>query len=154
MTAQAQPIGSGNPAPGFRDHPEHKVTREPFEGLVEVRRNQVPLARTEAAVLVRETGHTPVLYLPLMSLNMDEMASSEHTTYCPFKGNASYWSIAGGTGPGEHAAPAENAVWAYQSPYEDVEWLEGLAAFYADKVEILVNGLVIDATKPDWPEKL
>ena len=129
MTAQAQPIGSGNPAPGFRDHPEHKVTREPFEGLVEVRRNQVPLARTEAAVLVRETGHTPVLYLPLMSLNMDEMASSEHTTYCPFKGAASYYSFgAGGT-------DAANAAWSYEAPYDEAAALASYLAFYPNRVD-------------------
>ena len=154
MTGQAQAIGSGNPAPGFRNKPDHRVTREPFTGIVEIQRNGVPLARTEAAILVRETGHTPVLYIPLLNLNMDELASSEHTTYCPFKGNASYWSIVGGSGPGEHAAPAENAVWAYCAPYDDVDWLEGYAAFYANKVDLLVNGLQVDATKPDWPEKL
>ena len=154
MTGQAQPIGSGNTAPGFRDKPDHEVTREPFEGIVEIQRNGVSLAHTEAAVLVRETGHAPVLYLPLMCLNMDELTVSDHTTYCPFKGHASYWSIAGGTGPGEHAAPADNAVWAYQSPYNETEWLEGYAAFYPNKVDVLVNGLHVDATQSDWPEKL
>ena len=154
MTGQAQPMGSGNPAPGFRERPDHEVTREQFRRIVEVQRNHVPLARTEGAILVRETGHAPVLYVPLLSLNMDEMSGSEHTTYCPFKGHASYWSIAGGSGPGEHAKPAENAVWAYQNPYDEVEWLEGYAAFYPDKVDILVDGLAVDATKADWPEKL
>lgn len=154
MTGQAQTIGSGNPAPGFRENPDHKVTRERFKGLVDISRNGVSLARTEAAILVRETGHTPVLYVPLINLNMDELTVSEHTTYCPFKGTASYWSIAGGSGPGEHAVPADNAVWAYQTPYDDVDWLEGYAAFYANKVDVLINGQEVDATKPDWPETL
>lgn len=154
MTSQTVTIGSGNTAPGFRDKPDHEVTREVFEKIVEVRRNHVPLAQTEAAILVRETGHTPVLYLPLLSINMDELTHSDHTSYCPFKGEAVYWSIAGGTGPGNHADPAENAVWAYPTPYDETDWLQGFAAFYPNKVEILINGLAVDATKPDWPEKL
>lgn len=154
MTGQAQAISDVNPAPGFREKPDHHVTREAFKGLVDIQRNGVSLAQTEAAILVRETGHKPVLYVPLMSLNMDEMTASDHKTYCPFKGHASYWSITGGTGPGEHAKPAENAVWAYQTPFDDVDWLEGFAAFYADKVDVLVNGLDVDTTKADWPDKL
>ncbi|WP_425403859.1 DUF427 domain-containing protein [Hwanghaeella sp.] len=154
MTGQAQPSGGGNPAPGFRERPDHKVTREPFERIVEIRRNGVTLCKTEGAILVRETNHTPVLYVPLLAIDMDELSGSDHTTYCPFKGHACYWSISGGSGPGEHAKPAENAVWAYQTPYSDVAWLEGYAAFYADKVDTLVDGLAVDTTEADWPAKL
>ena len=154
MTGEVEATGGGNRAPGFREHPGHEVTRETFGRIVEIRRNHVTLAKTEGAILVRETDHTPVLYVPLLCIDMDEMTSSSHTTYCPFKGHASYWSIGGGSGLGEHASAAENAVWAYRHPYDEVDWLEGYAAFYPDRVEILVDGLDIDATKPDWPEKL
>jgi uncharacterized protein (DUF427 family) len=61
---------------------------------------------------------------------MERLARTAHTTHCPYKGDASYYSIAGGP---------ENAVWSYEHPYDELLEIKDLLAFYPSKVEIAVT---------------
>ena len=75
------------------------------------------IADSSAAVRCEETGHEPVHYIPEKDVRLDLMQPTEHKTYCPFKGDCSYWTIAVDGADG--AKEAENAVWGYRAPYDE-----------------------------------
>lgn len=88
------------------------------------------VADSTHALTMREADYPPVHYLPRADVRMDLLARADHGTTCPFKGAASYWSVAvGGDG-------AENAVWSYENPYREVAAIKDRLAFYPDKFEI------------------
>ena len=110
--------------------PDHPITIEPHPGRVVVRAGGRVVADTTRALALREAGYPPMLYLPVDDLPREVLRDSETTTYCPYKGTASYWSL--DTGEGVVA----DAVWYYPEPYEAVGEIAGHAAFYPDRVEI------------------
>jgi len=90
------------------------------------------IADTRDAAALEETmeGSTlaPVVYyVPRKDVRMERLVRTSHHTYCPYKGRASYYSIKDGP---------ENAVWSYEAPYDEMRAIEGLLAFYPDKVAI------------------
>ncbi len=87
------------------------------------------VADTKRAKLLHETGHLPVYYFPEEDIRMDLLEESEHTTSCPFKGDASYWSVRVGD------RVSENAVWSYPEPVDSAPPLAGYLAFYWDKMD-------------------
>ncbi|MDN5928085.1 MAG: DUF427 domain-containing protein [Hyphomicrobiales bacterium] len=119
-----------NPSPGFRDHPEHTITVEPFGGVVNVTFGEVMIASSDRARLLREKGHDPVLYLPFEDIYFVHLEKTATTTHCPFKGDASYWSV---TGQDE---AAKDVMWAYQHPYDEMLEIKDHGAFYPDRVVI------------------
>ena len=84
---------------------------------------------SSAALRVEETGHGPVHYLPEKDVRLDLLRPTAHKTYCPFKGTASYWTIKVGD------KSAENAIWGYETPYDETEALAGHYAFYGNRVD-------------------
>lgn len=123
-----------NAAPGYKRHPTHRVDIEPSTVHVQVQFNGATIADTRSALLVLESRHDPVYYVPRRDVVMAHLAATNHTSYCPFKGHARYWSI----NVGERSA--ENAVWAYDEPYDEALPLRGYVAFYPDRVDrILTN---------------
>ena len=128
-----------NSAPGFASRPDYRVELLPESRRVTVKFGGVTIADSCEALRVEETGHGPVHYLPQNDVRLDLMRPTEHHTRCPYKGEASYWTIEvpGDTGP---VRRAENAVWAYPSPYDEVSGLTGYYAFYSNRVDsITVN---------------
>jgi uncharacterized protein (DUF427 family) len=123
-----------NPAPGFVTRPDYRVDLVPANQHVKIVFAGVTIADSTAALCVEETGHGPVYYLPEKDVRLDLMHPTEHHTRCPYKGQASYWTVevAGGDGP---ARRAENAVWAYPDPYDEVSGLAGYYAFYPNRVD-------------------
>ena len=87
------------------------------------------IADTRRALRVDESRHDIVYYVPRKDVRMDLLTATDHTSYCPFKGTARYWSI------GVGARRAENAVWAYDEPYDEALPLRGYVAFYTDRVD-------------------
>jgi uncharacterized protein (DUF427 family) len=123
-----------NPAPGYASKPEHRVDLLPETRRVRVSFAGAVIADTTAAVRVEETGHEPVHYVPEKDIRLDLMQPTEHKTYCPFKGDCSYWTIA------VDGKQSENAVWAYRAPYDEATGLAGHYAFYksrVDRIEVL-----------------
>lgn len=88
------------------------------------------IADTERALTLKEASYPAVQYVPREDADMALLVRTDHTTYCPYKGDCHYFSI-----PSAGAAGV-NAVWTYEDPYEDVERIKGCLAFYADRVKI------------------
>jgi uncharacterized protein (DUF427 family) len=111
--------------------PEHPITVEPNRGRVVISvAGQVIVATTEALTL-REANYPAVLYLPRKDANMSLLARSDQVTYCPYKGECSYFSIPLG---GQRSI---NAVWTYQAPYPAVASIKEYLAFYPDRVDLI-----------------
>ena len=89
------------------------------------------VADTREALTLREASYAPVQYIPLADVDRSLLEPTDHATYCPFKGDCSYYSIPAG---GERAV---NAVWEYRSPYPAVAEIAGHVAFYPDQVELV-----------------
>jgi uncharacterized protein (DUF427 family) len=123
-----------NPAPGFAARPDHRVDLLPERRRVKVVFGGMTIADSNAALRVEETGHEPVHYLPEKDVRLDLMRPTEHHTRCPFKGEASYWTIEVPAAEGS-VRRSENAVWAYPSPYDEVSKLAGYYAFYTSRVD-------------------
>jgi uncharacterized protein (DUF427 family) len=77
-----------------------------------------------AGKLLHETGYLPVAYVPLADFDHDLLERTQHSTHCPFKGDASYWTVRAGD------EVRQNAVWAYEDPLPEAPWLKGYAALY------------------------
>lgn len=123
-----------NPAPGFQKYPQHRVETRPSTKRVRVKYQGEVIADTRAAVEMHEsTGEgkktvAPVVYyIPRKDVRMDRLARSSHGTHCPFKGDASYFSVVGGP---------ENGAWSYEAPYDEMLAIKDRLAFYPDKFEI------------------
>lgn len=107
---------------------DHPITVE-HEGVrVRVHHGGALIADSDDALVLREADYPPVYYLPRQDVRMDFLERTDHATWCPYKGEASYYSIAGGDGP------AENAVWTYETPHA-VGAIRDHLAFYPAKVE-------------------
>ena len=114
-----------NPGPGYAKNPEHAVDVTPFKGRVVIEANGEVLADTQHALRLKEADYPAVFYVPRSDARMDHLVATEHHTSCPFKGEASYFSIQGG---------AENAVWSYELPYDEVLSIREYLAFYPSRV--------------------
>jgi uncharacterized protein (DUF427 family) len=121
----------GNKAPGFAKHPTHRVdlARDPVR--VRVTFKDEVIADSRAALTVRETGYEPVYYLPREDVRMERLERTQHHSHCPFKGDASYWNVR----VGDHVA--ENAVWSYETPYDEVVGIAGRVAFWKGRVDAI-----------------
>ncbi|WP_029060149.1 DUF427 domain-containing protein [Stappia stellulata] len=122
-----------NRAPGFATHPNHAISLRPNTRLVRVSLYGQPVAESRHGLVLRESGYPDVHYLPRDDIDMNRLAASDHTTYCPFKGTASYWTISVSNGE------AANAAWSYDAPFDDVADLKGHVAFYADRVDVEIT---------------
>ena len=120
-----------NSAPGFASRPDYRVDLLPAGQRVTVKFGGVTIADSSEALRVEETGHGPVHYLPQKDVRLDLMRPTEHKTYCPFKGDCSYWTIETG------GKQAESAVWGYRAPYDEAMGLAGHYAFYPNRVDAI-----------------
>jgi uncharacterized protein (DUF427 family) len=109
--------------------PDHPITieRNPARIVVSVAGRIV--ADTREALMVREAAYPPVQYIPRKDVDMALLERTTHATYCPYKGDASYYSIANS---GERGV---NAVWTYEAAYDAVSEINGYLAFYPDRVD-------------------
>jgi uncharacterized protein (DUF427 family) len=128
-----------NSAPGFVTRPDHRVDLLPETRRVRVVFGGMTIADTGAALRVEETDHGPVFYVPEKDVRLDLMHPTDHHTRCPFKGQASYWTIELPEASGIKKS-SENAVWAYPSPYDEVSGLAGYYAFYPNRVDSITVG--------------
>lgn len=110
--------------------PDHPITIAPAGERIVVKVAGQVIADTRDALLLREASYPPVAYIPRKDVDMAQLARTERATYCPYKGDCSYYSIPAG---GDRAA---NAVWSYESPYPSVAEIKDHLAFYPDRVEI------------------
>jgi uncharacterized protein (DUF427 family) len=123
-----------NPAPGFLSRPDYRVDLLPEGRRIQIVFAGITIADSKAALRVEETGHNPVYYLPRKDVQLGLMRPTEHHTRCPYKGEASYWTIEVSDGLGS-TQRSENAVWAYPAPHDEVSGLAGYYAFYPNRVD-------------------
>ncbi len=117
------------PAPGFAEHPGYRVDFAPCAKRVRVMLGGETIACSTRVMLMRETRHIPVYYFPRDDVRTEAMTRTDHSSFCPFKGDASYWSIEAG------GKTAENAVWSYQNPFAETAQIKDAMAFYWDRVD-------------------
>jgi uncharacterized protein (DUF427 family) len=113
----------------YHRYPDYRVDLEPNPGRVHVSLDGVTIAETDRALRVLETKHQAVIYLPLDDVRMEYLVRTDHETFCPFKGEAAYWTLLAGD------RREENAVWSYEDPFDQVAGIKDHVAFYADRVE-------------------
>jgi uncharacterized protein (DUF427 family) len=109
--------------------PDHPITIESNPNRVVISVAGHVIADTRDALTLREANYPAILYIPRKDANMALLERTDHATYCPYKGECTYFSIPLG---GERSV---NAVWTYESPYEAVASIEGHLAFYPDRVD-------------------
>jgi uncharacterized protein (DUF427 family) len=113
--------------------PEHPITIEPNLARVVVSVAGKVIADTQAALTLHEAQYPPVQYIPVADVDISQLQASDHSSYCPYKGDAGYYSIPAG---GERSI---NAVWYYAAPFTAVSEIEGHVAFYSDRVDEIVE---------------
>jgi uncharacterized protein (DUF427 family) len=124
MQLQRQaPIQAGTP-----DHPITIVAapqrvRVTFAGRV--------VADSKRALSLTEASYAPVMYIPREDVDLTALERTSHTTHCPYKGDASYYSIR------TDGLTAQNAIWSYEQPFEAVAAIAGYMAFYPNRVDSL-----------------
>ncbi|MEU4163046.1 DUF427 domain-containing protein [Actinoplanes sp. NPDC026670] len=114
--------------PRLQPGPDHPITITPTGSRVTVTAGGKVVADTEGALTLQEANYPPVQYVPLADVDPALISATDHQTYCPYKGEASYWSL----------PEAENAVWGYLDPYDAVAEIKGHVAFYPDKADVRI----------------
>lgn len=117
-------------SPAYAKNPDHKITVKPFKGrvVVETHDGKV-LVDTTNALELKEASYPAVFYVPRADAKMDRLTKTAHSTHCPFKGDASYFTVNGN-------AEGANAVWTYETPFDEVASIKEALAFYPNKLTI------------------
>jgi uncharacterized protein (DUF427 family) len=111
----------------------HPITIEPTKGRVQVRVNGQVVADTDAALQLNEAEYPAVQYIPFDDVKQDVLTRTGTSTYCPFKGDASYYSV---TAAGD---TVDDVIWTYEHPFPAVAAIAGHVAFYPNKAEVSVD---------------
>lgn len=109
--------------------PDHPITITPTGRRVTVRVNGAVVADTEDALTLQESTYPAVQYLPLADVVAGVLARSDTSTYCPYKGVAAYYDVAG----------VHDVIWTYEQPYPAVAAIAGRVAFYPDKADVTLD---------------
>lgn len=130
LTQGSGPLG-GSPAPANYtiQAPAHRILFEPDRRRLRAFVGDTVVLDTTGAHLLHETGIKPVAYVPIEDLDEALLERTDTTSHCPFKGDASYWSLRVGD------ELREDAVWAYERPLPEASWLRGFAALYFGRVD-------------------
>ena len=122
--------------------PDHPITLEPSRKRVRASFENHVIADTDDALVLKEANYPAVIYFPMDDVEMGFLAKTDRATNCPYKGDASYWSIY------MDGQLRENSVWAYEEPYPAMAALRGRVAFYPNVVEVYeVEGESVDGSK-------
>ena len=119
-----------NPAPGFRRNPDKVITVEPYKGTVTVRAGNTVIASSTNAKVLTEAPYPAAFYIPFADIDFSKLSGTQSSTHCPYKGDASYWSVL----PAGEAG--KDAMWAYEQPFDEMAEIRNHGAFYASKVSI------------------
>jgi uncharacterized protein (DUF427 family) len=111
--------------------PDHPITISPTEGKIRVTVAERIVAESTRALRLEEKGYPPIYYLPRNDADMSLLVRTSHYTYCPYKGDCSYYSIPIG------GSRSENAVWTYERPHEAVAGINEYLAFYPTRVDAI-----------------
>jgi uncharacterized protein (DUF427 family) len=121
--------------PHLEPGPDHPITVTPNPGRVVVRVGDQVVADSTRALTLQESNYPPVQYVPLSDVDPSALQRTDSSTYCPYKGDASYYSLR------VNGSELTDAVWTYETPYPAVAEIAGHVAFYPDKVQLDVGQL-------------
>jgi uncharacterized protein (DUF427 family)/acyl-CoA thioesterase len=129
-------------------HPAYRIDLVPCRGTVRVRVGDAVVAESTTALRLIETDHVERLYLPEADVRLGELSPNDHSTVCPFKGLASYWSH----------PDAEDLFWAYREPFPEVAGIAGYLGVYHEKCDVDIETLWADGTSaqnrfPAWGDE-
>ncbi len=110
--------------------PEHRLFFEDYPRRMRALIGDHVVLETTRGKLLHETGILPRLYVPIDDIDADVLEDSEHTTHCPFKGDACYWAVKAGD------RRVEDAIWRYPEPLEPASWLKGYASLYTEAADL------------------
>ena len=110
--------------------PDHPITITQNPRRVRVTVGDIVIAETSKALTLKEAKYPAVQYVPRDDTNMALLSRTERTTHCPYKGDASYWSVLPAADAGK------DAMWAYERPFDEMTEIRDHGAFYRDKVTI------------------
>ena len=122
--------------------PDHPISIQRNAARVVISVAGRVVADTDNALTLREADYPAVQYIPREDVDLTQLERTDHATYCPYKGDCSYYSIPAG---GEKSV---NAVWSYEDPYPAVAQIKGHVAFYPDRIDEIAEQL------PTAPESL
>lgn len=112
----------------------HPIAIAPSEHRVRITHGGKVIADSRKALALKEAAYPLVHYIPREDVDFTALSRTSHSTHCPYKGDAAYFSIA------TDAGPSENAIWSYETPYPAVAGISGYLAFYpqrVDRIELL-----------------
>lgn len=112
----------------------HPITVRPTGSRVTVRVGDVTVAESDSALSLAEASYPVVQYIPLSDVDQSLLERTGTQTYCPYKGDASYYSVRMPGGQTE-----TDLIWTYEQPYEAVARIAGHVAFYPNRAEITVG---------------
>ncbi|MBB4260729.1 MULTISPECIES: DUF427 domain-containing protein [unclassified Bradyrhizobium] len=110
--------------------PDHPITITPNPRRVRVTAGDIVIAETSKALTLKEARYPAVQYVPREDTNMALLARTDRVTHCPYKGDASYYSVKA------DGKVLDNAIWTYETPFPAMSEISGHLAFYPDKVKI------------------
>lgn len=113
---------------GYVERPDYRVDILARRNLVRAWWGDVLLAESDRCLLIDEQDHGLVFYFPRSSVRFEQLEATDHSTYCPFKGHASYWRPVGDSSTG--------LAWSYETPFPEVARLGGCIAFSQDRVRV------------------
>jgi uncharacterized protein (DUF427 family) len=114
----------------YSKYPDYRVDLEAGSERFVARLGAEVVADSEAVLIVRETNLDPVVYFPRNDVHMELLERTDNETFCPFKGEASYWTVR--TGEREE----QDAVWSYEDPFDQVAGLKDYVSFFTDRLEV------------------
>jgi uncharacterized protein (DUF427 family) len=115
--------------------PDHPISIERNPARVVVSAVGRVVADTRNALTLREADYPPVQYIPREDVDLSLLKRTDYATYCPYKGECSYYSVPAG------GKKSVNAVWTYENPYPAVAQIKGHVAFYPDRVDEIAEQL-------------
>jgi uncharacterized protein (DUF427 family) len=111
----------------YHKHPDYRVELEANDEPFRIEFNGEVVAESSETLTVLETNLGPVTYVPMRDLRSELLEKSTQKTFCPFKGEASYWSVRVGD------QVLKDSIWGYEDPFEEVAGLRDYVAFYGDR---------------------
>jgi uncharacterized protein (DUF427 family) len=115
--------------------PDHPISIQPNPDRVVVSVAGRVVADTGNALTLREADYPAVQYIPRKDVDFSQLERADHATYCPYKGDCSYYSIPAG------GKKSVNAVWSYEEPFPAVAQIRGHVAFYPERVDKITEQL-------------
>jgi uncharacterized protein (DUF427 family) len=114
--------------------PSHPITISAAPGPVRIRFNGEVIAESNNALALHEANYRPVFYIPRADVRPELLHKTGHASHCPYKGDASYYTIEA------DGRRSENAIWSYEAPFPAVAAIAGHLAFYPDRVDSIELG--------------